>query len=325
MTATINIATIGEESFKYGTAVLLRSVAESCSADVLRFFILDLNLSRGTREKLTATVRQLARRAEVEFLDPQNSAAFREVMAIMKKRRRNFLHSCWFSKFAIPDLLAERADHVFFMDSDFFCALDLAEARALQGAYPACGAPDTPITDAGFSVEFEIEQLDGTAPYFNGGFMGLDLGWWKSHGLSKKAVMLTEKFTAFTNRSVLHLSEKAAATARLHGTFFNDQAVFNILFYKNWKVLPQDWNFQCPFGYGLFAEIAKGKKLNLHYVTNPKPWQVPVCNTTDFFYQTLDRTAFRGWRPNPLYWSAHLRLRRLKGWLAARLKKRNGP
>lgn len=91
-----------------------------------------------------------------------------------------------------------------------------------------------------------------------------------------------------------------------------DQSVFNIVFYRNWAELPRDYNFQCPIRYGLFDEISKGRKINLHYVTNPKAWQVPVDQTTACFYASLDQTAFRGWRPNPVYWAVHLKLRTWK-------------
>jgi lipopolysaccharide biosynthesis glycosyltransferase len=317
----IDIVTIGEESFRYGTAVLLRSAAEHCTAPGLRFFIFDFNLRPETRRRIEATVRGLPCRAEVEFLTLGEAESFREVMRIMKARGRNFLHACWFSKIAILDVLSSLAGRVYYADSDLVCALDWAGAEPLWAGAPMCAALDGPITGSGHAVEFEIEGLDPAAPYFNGGFMGFDLGAWKSEGLTAKALALTEKYTAFGEASGLRLSERGREVAAVHGTHFNDQAVFNILFYKRWACLPQEWNVQSPVGCGLLAEAAAGKRVNVHCTTNPKPWQVPESPASAYFFEVLDRTAFAGWRPNRLYWAAHLRLRTWKyhasKWLAA--------
>lgn len=292
MPSYLNIAAIGEESFKFGLAVLIKSVATSCvAASDIRFFILDLNLTPATRKKLTQTVDGLGRSAAIEFLDPKSSRMLNELNVILARRKRNFKERCWFAKFAIPDLLSSRTDHVFYLDSDIYCGLDLSLARQLQGASPLCAVIDGATKAVGASVEFSHARLAADASYFNAGLLGIDLAYWKKNNLSEKALAIADEF----------------------GTQLIDQGLFNVLFYRNWMELPWDWNYQCPFRYGLFEEIGNGKRIiNLHYLTNPKPWQVPIQPANVFFYRVLDQTAFRGWRPNAFYWTMHLKVRTLK-------------
>jgi lipopolysaccharide biosynthesis glycosyltransferase len=289
----LSIAAIGEESFKYGLAVLIRSVATSCVAtSELRFFILDLNLTSASRRKLAQTISGLGRKATLEFLDPESSLLLQNIITTLTLQKRSFNERCWFAKFAIPDLLSNRLDHVFYLDSDFYCGLDLSVARQLQGAYPVCAVIDGATKACGFNAEFARAILpDAETPYFNAGLMGMDLAYWRDNGLSEQALIIAKKC----------------------GAKLIDQDLFNLLYCRKWMELPWEWNYQCPFHYGLFEEIADGRRIiNLHYLTNPKPWHVPFQKKTAFFYQVLDQTAYCGWRPNTLYWMMHLKIRTAK-------------
>jgi lipopolysaccharide biosynthesis glycosyltransferase len=80
------------------------------------------------------------------------------------------------------------------------------------------------------------------------------------------------------------MSEKILENCYQNG-WSNDQYGFNAVI-KDWKRLPAEWN--CP-------NTEKPEKI-LHYKTHIKPWQ-----TTDpkmkLFYEWLDRTPYKGWRP----------------------------
>jgi lipopolysaccharide biosynthesis glycosyltransferase len=321
-TRSVQVATMCAEAFRYGAAVLLQSVAAHCTAEELRFFVLDMGLKPRTRDALAETVRRCGRPASLTFVDPAASVTYRSILRILKYRGRNFRDRLYFAKLAIPELLSAHADRVLYLDADIYCGMDLAALKWEMASRPVCGVLDGPLTADGYSADFEIAGLDGTAPYFNGGFIGLNLDHWNRHGLSEAAVALTDQVTAAMPDRRVAFSEHAKASIHKHGGVFSDQAVFNILFYRNWEILPADWNVQSPFCYGAFIELAAGKRMNLHYVTSPKPWQVPAEPNTAFFYEALDHTAYRGWRPNPVYWSVHKQLRIIKYRLSLAMRRR---
>lgn len=288
----LNVGAIGEESFKYGLAVLIRSIAANCMiAREIRFFVLDVNLTDATRRKLKDTVSSFGGKSSIEYLALQDSHLLADLNVIFERRIRNFKERCWFAKFALPDLLSDRVEHFFYVDTDVYCGLDLSIAQVMQGNSPLSAVPDGPTNELGFSQEFADSNLDPKASYFNAGFMGFNLDYWRENNLSEKASAIAEEF----------------------GTFLIDQGLFNVLYYKKWMKLPLEWNHQSPFRWGGFEDLDSGKRItNLHYITNPKPWQVPYHHSTAFFFKALDQTAFRGWRPNALYWNLHFKARTAK-------------
>jgi lipopolysaccharide biosynthesis glycosyltransferase len=281
MSPVIHVATVGDESFRYGTAVLIQSICDSLDPRArVQFHIVDISLTPKTREALLATVKKNPNALGLSFLNPNDSPCFRALVTRLEqsKPRVPFHEKCWLAKIVIPDVLAG-VSRCLYLDSDIFCGRDLFELESLDWG-----------ANALLAVRVALAGLDPAAPYFNGGFMYFDLDLWRKENLSARS---QEIFARAPEKMI-------------------DQSIFNLLYYQRWLVLDGDWNHQCPFGYGIFADLTKGRKFLLHYVTSPKPWEFPVDARTAEFFAALDKTAYAGWRPNSLYWAVHYRLRVLK-------------
>lgn len=83
-----------------------------------------------------------------------------------------------------------------------------------------------------------------------------------------------------------NLSEKILNNCYENG-WSSDQPGFNAVI-KDWKRLSPEWN--C-------ANTETPEKI-LHYKTHIKPWQTTEPNMS-LFYEWLDRTPYKGWRPEP--------------------------
>ncbi len=285
MASVIHVATVGDESFKYGVAALFQTICQTLNpAARVQFHVVDMNLQPATREALRATVKMQERALGITFLNPEESACFRNLREILLRSRPRapFREKCWLAKFAIPDLLTTES-RCLYLDSDILCGRDLGELNSFDwGQNWLLAARDLPVTGVGKAWEFELAKLNPAAPYFNGGFMYFDLAAWRRENLGAKA---PPAFQLAPERMI-------------------DQGIFNLIYFGRWLVLDGEWNHQCPYTYGIFGDLSKGRKFLVHYVARPKPWQYPADARSAEFFAALDQTAYAGWRPNPLYWAA---------------------
>lgn len=285
----LNIATLGEESFRFGTAVMLRTLADSIKNPEINLFILDLNLKPKTRDAISQLVAEAFPGRPLRFLSPADSPLLKQILAAIGGEIP-FYHYCCFSKFALLDLLSAEVEDVLFLDGDIYCNADLSELPSICAGHPLAAATDQTVVRAGGSTDFVLAGIDPLDPFFNSGLFFMDLVQWRDPALRAKAVVLSGKYK----------------------TAFTDQSVLNLIFHKRWKELPSELNLQSPYSFGIGRDIARGRRFNIHYLMNPKPWQAPADGASEFFFSALDRTPFRGWRPNRLYWFVHQQLRQLK-------------
>jgi lipopolysaccharide biosynthesis glycosyltransferase len=132
--------------------------------------------------------------------------------------------------------------------------------------------------------------LAGEAPYFNGGVLLADLAAWRRD----------------------RLAERMLACLREHHQHVRwwDQYALNVVLAGQWREIDPRWNQgahvyafpgwqESPFNRATFESLLHDPWI-VHFTSHQKPWH--YYNTHPFraeFLATLERTAWRGWRPAP--------------------------
>jgi len=131
-------------------------------------------------------------------------------------------------------------------------------------------------------------NLDGSAPYFNSGVMVLNLDRWRRESIDQKLLTCLRENANFV--------------------WCWDQYALNVVFAGQWGQLPPRWNqgahvFEfpdddhCPIHPVEFSEMRDHPAL-IHFTTEFKPWNFqPFHPLREKFFESLDQTAWAGWRP----------------------------
>ncbi|MCY2989965.1 MAG: glycosyltransferase family 8 protein [Planctomycetota bacterium] len=186
-----------------------------------------------------------------------------------------------YARLLIPELVAE--PKCIYLDADLVFQRDLAQLWDLDFSGHAIIATQ----DLGLRVlgnekcDCQGLGLDPQAPYFNSGLMVLDLCRWRQAGVCEATMNYVKRHP-----------ERCP---------YWDQSALNVTLYRQWKPVDPGWNFPSLFVPQLDS-AAERAAVNIHFVNRIKPWffgheQAPAAGT---FYQYLDCTDFRGWRPTRL-------------------------
>jgi len=130
--------------------------------------------------------------------------------------------------------------------------------------------------------------LIGDEPYFNSGVMVLNLQAWRSQ----------------------RLGEQLLECLRTHreSVWCWDQYALNCVLADRWKKLPARWNVgahaweypsseHAPIDRNEFREMLDDPAI-VHFTTEWKPWHFGTSHPfRQLFYEYLDMTAWKGWRP----------------------------
>ena len=131
--------------------------------------------------------------------------------------------------------------------------------------------------------------LPADAPYFNGGLMVADLACWRRENLAQQML------------DCLHNN-------REHVLWW-DQYALNVVLAKRWRPVDFRWNQgthvyaypsweQSPVDRTTLSNLRHAPWI-VHFCSPSKPWHYFNRHPfrREFFYQCLDRTAWKGWRP----------------------------
>ena len=143
--------------------------------------------------------------------------------------------------------LLKDIDKAIYIDVDFLVLKDLQQLweRDMQGKIAwACEDISIPVLDGETPVP--VSENEKNWPYFNSGFLVIDLKKWRDTNIEKKSLEL-----GLINKSVL-----------------GDQAILNYLFRGDVGFLEQDWNWQSR------NALLDGKVriANYHFIWVKKPW-----------------------------------------------------
>jgi lipopolysaccharide biosynthesis glycosyltransferase len=281
----------------------------------VRLVILDGGISAKNRERLEESWSPLAQVRGVgwEFAPPQGSCTRSSPVW-------GRMPPLTYARLAVPEYFEESAGKAIVLDSDLVVLRDLSDLYDfdLEGA-PVAATRDAFIprlsSPSGLACWRE-DGLAGDLPYFSAGVLLADLRRWR------------EERT--TDRALEYIRQRPDALNHF------DQDPINAVLAGRWKELDARWQVhpRSRFSLGL---TPREDAWIAHFSGRLKPWLYRADNRFDrLFFETLDRTAWRGFRPpdNLRAWGLRLydspvrRLlypleRRLLGWKRRRDRQRS--
>lgn len=208
----------------------------------------------------------------------------------------------------LPTVLPESMSKAIYLDSDVIVLSDLAGLWNLPLDGHLClAAPDVacPCIDASKALpnyrrcaEYLASVrpirnharlgIPATAGYFNGGVMVIDLKRWRDADLAQRFLRCLGE-----NRRYVKYWDQYALNVVLAGRWGKLDVRWNqgahIYRYPSWK--------ESPFDQPQYQQIVMDPYV-VHFSSPSKPWHYDCAHPyRDRFYEYLDRTAWRGWRP----------------------------
>ena len=217
-------------------------------------------------------------------------------------------HTAYFRLLA-GRLLPDTIDRVIYLDSDVLVREDLGwlweqelgNDWCLAVPDIACPYIDARRADCNFRqsspylavlapvANWQQHGLDPAAPYFNSGVMVLNIRRWREESVEVRLLDCLREHRRYV--------------------WCWDQYALNVVFGGQWRSLPARWNqgahiyefpdeSHSPIEQTQFVE-ARDRPAIIHYTTEWKPWHYANGHPRrDLFFEQLDRTAWRGWRPD---------------------------
>jgi lipopolysaccharide biosynthesis glycosyltransferase len=192
-----------------------------------------------------------------------------------------------YDKLTVAECLPAELDKVIWLDCDMLVLADLAELWDLPlGDAHLLAVRDAlvPNVSSRFGIgSFREMGLDASTPYFNAGVMVVDLIKWREFRVAAKALDYLRRFH--------------------DRVFFWDQEALNAVLSGKWNKADERWNWSANLD-----RLADGKSGSrnlpgqesriVHFLGHIKPWIVrESSSTSERYFQILDETAWRGWRP----------------------------
>ena len=214
------------------------------------------------------------------------------------------------------EILPRSLDRVIYLDSDLLIRDDLTELwnrpldENLGLAVPDIACPFIDARRGGPEIQRSLPYLatlspvrnwrqlglNGAAPYFNSGLMVINLDLWRREHLAERLLRCLRD-----NRQHIWCWDQYALNVELAG---------------RWEPLPMRWNqgghtFEYPNLASVPIEAAEFESMRdnpavIHYTTEFKPWHFHDYDQRDrLFFDALDSTAWKNWRPEQPEFSLH--------------------
>ena len=185
-------------------------------------------------------------------------------------------------KLGLGDFLPVAEARAIWLDCDVIVLDDLAELwRTPLGSDVIGAAQDAvvPFVSSRCGIaSYRQLGMNPDAKYFNAGVMLVNLEAWRTHGVRARAVDYLKR-------------HESSVT-------FWDQEGLNVALAGAWAELDSRWNFNASIP----GARANGSELPsiVHFAGGLKPWRFRTRDELrSLYYVYLDRTAFKGWRPEP--------------------------
>ncbi len=222
-------------------------------------------------------------------------------------------HTAYFRLLAAR-LIPDSIERVIYLDSDVLVRGDLTELWSCSPGDNYCLAvPDIacPFVDARrCDPQFRKSipwlaalnpipnwrqlGLDGQSAYFNSGVMVINLKRWREEKIEQRLLNCLRENAKFV--------------------WCWDQYALNVVFHQQWQPLPMHWNqgahlFEYPDENSIPINTQEFRRMQdrpslIHFTTEFKPWHANRFMPSNHpwrqaWFETLDQTAWRGWRPTP--------------------------
>ena len=300
MSSEIVVATAADENYVIPLAVTVRSLIDSLGPTTrVRLVTLDGGITPASRERLVASWNDP--RIELEWLTPDTDALAAAPVS-------GHVTAAAYLRLLLPTLLD--GERVIYLDSDMLVRRDLTllweepQGDALIQAVQDIAAP---WMDAEIAADCYSERLPllaaarpianyrelgirPEAPYFNSGLMVVNLALWREERIAQRVLTC--------------LQENA------EHVLWWDQYALNVVLADRWRQLDHRWNQGAHiYAYPTWRLSPVSKEAIgplrrdpwiVHYCSPIKPWQDGCRHPfTAAFFETLDRTAWSSWRPEP--------------------------
>ncbi|MEM8865596.1 MAG: glycosyltransferase family 8 protein [Planctomycetota bacterium] len=298
---TVTAATAADEGYVLPLAVTVRSAIDSLGEDHrLRLFVLDGGITPVSRDKLEQS--WVDPRVTIEWLQP-------EVEVVRHLPISHHVSIACYLRLLLPELTPDDVGKLVYFDSDMLIRRDLADLYSeplddqLALAVQDMAAPwmDSEVVTDDFQQQLPYLSaarpvpnyrelgIRPEAPYFNSGLLVLDASRWRREGIGRQVLQCLEDH-------------------REHILWW-DQYALNVVLADRWRPLDARWNQtagvyqypswqESPLTEQAYYELRDDPWI-VHYCSPSKPWHFHCDHAyRDDFFATLDRTAWRGWRPD---------------------------
>lgn len=272
------VASAADERYVVPLAVAFRSLLDHVTeGDPPRLLVLDGGIGAASRERLIAS---WTGAAGVEFVAPTD----RRVESL--PLRYSYTTRTTFLRLLLPDLLPASCERVVYLDPDVLVSRDPTELWSVDlGGLVLAAAREmyAPVvgSDNGLGSYAEL-GLDPRTPYFNAGVLVIDTRRWREQGTGTAAIEHVRRFRPYHQ-------DQDGLNAAVAGRFRELHPSWNVSRYWDREERRR----------GVFADLAAEARI-LHFLGPDKPWHagsaVPAWKRERFF-DCLDRTAWRDWRP----------------------------
>jgi lipopolysaccharide biosynthesis glycosyltransferase len=273
-TPSVALCTACNETYALGGSVALCSALRRIppAAGVVRIYVLDGGIKPGSWARLARSLTLTGREHTLIRLQP--------AMARFAGLPQDWGSSVMtYARLALPELVDE--PRLIYIDADMVVQADVSAfaARDLEGAVVGAAMDVITRTFGNEGLPLQELGLPPDAPYFQAGFLIIDLAKWREAKVSE---------------GVLDYLRAWPKHAR-----FWDQSALNVVLHRRWLQLADGWNTPAWWadegrgGCHLDGEI-------LHFVGPNKPWLLghDRGGAADRFFAEVRRTAWGRWRPN---------------------------
>lgn len=277
------IACASDHRYALPLAVMLRSLlAHLAPGSQVEIYVVDDGISLADKAKVLASLTDCV---TLHWVEPSRSA-----LSGLPTWGR--MPTTTYQKLTLGEWLPAHAEKVLWLDCDLLVLDDIMPLWETElGQRHVLAVPDqrVPLVSSRCGVTAYRELgLAAEAPYFNAGVLLIDLRRWRKDDVAGRAM---DYLYTYRDR-----------------VFFWDQEALNAVLAGKWGQLNDGWNRNPTIdhlirSYGPWpVDVADPRRLNeiriAHFSGNLKPWNCDGSSRHHrLYFQYLDQTAWRGWRP----------------------------
>lgn len=274
----MNIVLASDNNFVQHCCVTMTSILQH-NKDVV-FYLFTEGLSDDNVNLLTRHVERLGGVLNICIMDSSIVSRFP-----MPKQSATHITVATYYRLFAELALPKNVDRLIYLDCDIVVRSDLSELYDTNLDGYAIAAVYQQNEWGIANKTFERLEIPIENGYFNAGVLLINLDYWRKNNV--------------TNR-LLDFIRDNYDKIRAH-----DQDTLNAVLYKETKALDYKWNYLPIFldtsNVTFPSKVdysVKEDPVVVHFVNRPKPWEYYSDHPyTSEYYQNLDLTPFKGWRP----------------------------